>query len=660
MSFDLPDGVAADWLSSIDALTNNFVAKNSHLLKDDAATAAVRAALRVDVHAAAVRLTELRTRHESIASDARRLLAARVAPCAALQRVQTLALGRRYDALCAHSASILARIKASNNDDECIAMCESLHRAANLVERCEALASRAPHLCALLRQRSDDAFATRRTIHTTACRKQLRLLGWYSGAGVAASTTDSAALTHHMNALDRLQALTSPSVRDGRWSLDALLEPVRQRFLFHFDGDRPTNRNDKPEWVFAHVRTLLQDHHEFVVRLLVTEHWIAALVQLAVDRCARTLVELPVAGSGGALLRHVVTETLAFESELARIHNYPPNDNDDDAWPLPSDAIASEAPPRYGGAMQWHALEHDDVVASWEAVIDVVRPEALRDAPAVLMQSVAPSATRATQLSSRSRRIALLNETLVRGAATARTTLHASGFARCDAGDVRGATCALDAAERLATVLNDTAATPLLMNTAPELLADELAALGGTRQSLLVAVVQQFLLTPCARAIAPLLRTPTNSADATTLSTTMALALSDLQRDLDVVRSVCVSPATLRAIVLELCGALDAYIFDTLWATQPSLPAPQQLGVDLGALLRLLDAFTAPLPSRNFLRKVHDLSALFSLSATERKHLRDIISRADEALVLNELRAVHANTLCNDLPKLLIILKWQK
>jgi hypothetical protein len=284
MSFDLPDGVAADWLSSIDALTNNFVAKNSHLLKDDAATAAVRAALRVDVHAAAVRLTELRTRHESIASDARRLLAARVAPCAALQRVQTLALGRRYDALCAHSASILARIKASNNDDECIAMCESLHRAANLVERCEALASRAPHLCALLRQRSDDAFATRRTIHTTACRKQLRLLGWYSGAGVAASTTDSAALTHHMNALDRLQALTSPSVRDGRWSLDALLEPVRQRFLFHFDGDRPTNRNDKPEWVYAHVRTLLQEHHEFVARLLaMREHWIAALVQLAVD-----------------------------------------------------------------------------------------------------------------------------------------------------------------------------------------------------------------------------------------------------------------------------------------------------------------------------------------------------------------------------------------
>jgi hypothetical protein len=262
-------------------------------------------------------------------------------------------------------------------------------------------------------------------------------------------------------------------------------------------------------------------------------------------------------------------------------------DNDDDAWPLPSDAIASEAPPRYGGAMQWHALEHDDVVASWEAaVIDACAARgAARRAGGADAERRAQRA-RATQLSSRSRRIALLNETLVRGAAMARTTLHASGFARCDAGDVRGATCALDAAERLASVLNDTATTPLLMNTAPDLLADELAALGGTRQALLVAVVQQFLLTPCARAIAPLLRssTQTNSADRDD-----ALVHDGIGAERPAARprrcalSLRLVEQTLRAIVLELCGALDAYVFDTLWTAQPALTAPQQLGVDLGS-----------------------------------------------------------------------------
>lgn len=656
--FPIPSGVGSDWLTMADTLVTRFLSQNEHVLNNDSAVNDAARALKADVKAASLQLDDLRVRHESIIVEARRLLATRVAPCAAFQRVQTLALGKRYEALLTNSKTILSKVLASDGDDDAmIALCDALLRSANLVALSEPIRTRAPRLVALLRERSDAAVEARRVLHTTACRNALRSLGWFASAG---SSDDDAAwqlLTRHSLALDRLQSLTKPRVRDGRWSLDALIEPVRQRFRFHFDGERPTNRNDKPEWVYAHVRTLLEEHHAFIARFGgdARQHWIAALVQLAVTRCARTLVELPATGaSSGSLLRHVVSETVAFEAELSRIHGYPVVDDDADEWPLPSDAIAQESPPRYAGAMQWHALEHDDVVAAWEAAVDAARPETLRDAPAALMQSVAPSAARATQLSSRSRRIALLNDTLVRGAGMARHALHSIGFARCDAGDVRGATCALDATERLASALSDAATTPLLMNTAPDLLADELSALGATRQALLVSVVQQFLLTPCARAIAPLLRGDTGAP--------MANALSDLERDLEIVRSACVASQTLRTVVLELCGSLDAYVFDTLWTAQPPLSrdgAAQQLGAELAALVRLMDAFTTPLPARNFMRKLHDLSALFSLSGTERKHfLRDIISRADESLVLGELRAVHVNTLSSDLPKLLIILKW--
>lgn len=38
----------------------------------------------------------------------------------------------------------------------------------------------------------------------------------------------------------------------------ALIEPLLLRFRFHFDGSRPTNRLDKPEWYLSHVAALIR------------------------------------------------------------------------------------------------------------------------------------------------------------------------------------------------------------------------------------------------------------------------------------------------------------------------------------------------------------------------------------------------------------------
>ena len=45
---------------------------------------------------------------------------------------------------------------------------------------------------------------------------------------------------------------------------EVLVQPLEMRFRYHFEGDKPTNRLDRPEYFLAHVTTLLDDYSAFV------------------------------------------------------------------------------------------------------------------------------------------------------------------------------------------------------------------------------------------------------------------------------------------------------------------------------------------------------------------------------------------------------------
>ncbi|KAL1601779.1 hypothetical protein SLS60_006694 [Paraconiothyrium brasiliense] len=47
--------------------------------------------------------------------------------------------------------------------------------------------------------------------------------------------------------------------------LQVLVQPLEMRFRYHFDGDKPTNRIDRPEYFLSHITTLLNDYSDFVV-----------------------------------------------------------------------------------------------------------------------------------------------------------------------------------------------------------------------------------------------------------------------------------------------------------------------------------------------------------------------------------------------------------
>ena len=47
--------------------------------------------------------------------------------------------------------------------------------------------------------------------------------------------------------------------------MEVLVHPLELRFRYHFDGDRPTNRIDKPEYFFSHVTDLVKTYNDFIV-----------------------------------------------------------------------------------------------------------------------------------------------------------------------------------------------------------------------------------------------------------------------------------------------------------------------------------------------------------------------------------------------------------
>ena len=47
--------------------------------------------------------------------------------------------------------------------------------------------------------------------------------------------------------------------------IEVLVRPLELRFRYHFDGDRPTNRIDKPEYFLSHVTDLLNTYNGFFV-----------------------------------------------------------------------------------------------------------------------------------------------------------------------------------------------------------------------------------------------------------------------------------------------------------------------------------------------------------------------------------------------------------
>lgn len=120
-----------------------------------------------------------------------------------------------------------------------------------------------------------------------------------------------------------LSRFTPPSL-----AIQELMSPLMKRFIYHFSGNRPTNRRDKPEWYMRQILQWIEDHAKFIetnVQPLYESddaflEFSRGLVQLVVEKLVK---DTPVILEDDAILAHAIGEVLSFESELRTSCNYP-------------------------------------------------------------------------------------------------------------------------------------------------------------------------------------------------------------------------------------------------------------------------------------------------------------------------------------------------
>ncbi|XP_054710324.1 RAD50-interacting protein 1-like [Uloborus diversus] len=153
--------------------------------------------------------------------------------------------------------------------------------------------------------------------------------------------------------LDIVEGIEDPSIL---LPLQLMLQPLQKRFAFHFMGNKPTNRLDKPEWYLTQILTWITDHTIFLeesVQSLLDKEGLSrfnariqimkGLVQLAIVRFKSDLTCLI---DDDRLFSHAIDEILLFSQEL-RNQGYPPS------YPNLTQLLTEE--PCF---TRWRSLEH--------------------------------------------------------------------------------------------------------------------------------------------------------------------------------------------------------------------------------------------------------------------------------------------------------------
>jgi RAD50-interacting protein 1 len=122
--------------------------------------------------------------------------------------------------------------------------------------------------------------------------------------------------------------------------LEIMVQPLALRFQYHFFGEKPTNRVDKPEYFLSHVLDLIDQHSDFMTDFLqpvldkrarfydleniytdAVSSFITALVPMVTTK---SLSLLPQISSQPQLLSHFIHELMSFDNTLRDSWAYTP------------------------------------------------------------------------------------------------------------------------------------------------------------------------------------------------------------------------------------------------------------------------------------------------------------------------------------------------
>ncbi|PYI10176.1 RINT-1 family protein [Aspergillus sclerotiicarbonarius CBS 121057] len=186
-----------------------------------------------------------------------------------------------------------------------------------------------------------------------------------------------------------LQAHASGSAHHGAeppvlLPLEVMVHPLELRFKYHFSGDKPTNRLDKPEYFLAHVMDLINNFGGFFASSLqpifdqeaqnvgtdlgwnfynASHAYITALLPALKHKITTFLPQI---SNHPQLLSHFMHELMNFDNEVRESWNYLPDPYSNEDWR----GMTWDVLTKQGWFDRWLQVEKDFALARYKEIVD--------------------------------------------------------------------------------------------------------------------------------------------------------------------------------------------------------------------------------------------------------------------------------------------------
>ena len=288
-----------------------------------------------------------------------------------------------------------ARQALSSSPDTAIAKHANLHALEiNLVSLQQSAEGATPHLVDYIRRANEELRSHVKHAFVVQLNEVLSKILWPKKT----TALPLLSLEAFNSAVNKLLALQKPlleqtlaltdsatfSTQPGiLYPFETMVEPLVARFHYHFSGDRPTNRLDKPEYSLNNLLDVLNTHVDFVneyVQPLLLEQFYGSRNILSepayIDATTafihallpmirqRLLFIIGPVSSQPQLLSHLIAELLQFDNTLRKEWRYSPRATE--SWK----GLTWEILTVHEYFPYWLQVEHDFALARYHSIID--------------------------------------------------------------------------------------------------------------------------------------------------------------------------------------------------------------------------------------------------------------------------------------------------
>ncbi|KAI5801476.1 TIP-1 family-domain-containing protein [Peziza echinospora] len=280
--------------------------------------------------------------------------------------------------VCALSDEARKQIDVNNPKAALVPYNKLQHLSKDLRKRHEETEEAAVHLVDYVERTSRELWDSMKEKLSGEMQAILKKMGWPS------TTLDVKKYPEFETAFVKLLDLQEPELEPAAGEvspallpLEVMVNPLALRFRYHFEGDKQTNRLDKPEWFFNHVLSLVEDYTPFIttnIQPLLDQYLpnssrdaVLELITAVLPMLRRRIKNLlPSIVPHAQLLSHFIHEMIKFDTVLRDEYLYAPYGLDADAlWK----GLTHEVLVKDDWFWQWLKVEKDFALTRYQSII---------------------------------------------------------------------------------------------------------------------------------------------------------------------------------------------------------------------------------------------------------------------------------------------------